>query len=255
MNPTRKLGWSLAGGGTVTPRQGVHSPGPATSRTARRKGRGQLCISSSSDGGATWTSKLLEIAAAPPDCSDYFCGWAYLGAQATLASDAAGTLYALWNAKVVDKGPARIYFAKSTNGGASWSRRPMSRPRRTAAARLPGHRRRRGRRRADRLDGRAGRHALEHLLPLVQRRRQDLGAEKDLSTFVAGYEYISPGGFSFPFGDYFELDIDDRGTPRRLGRGPQLGLARLDLVRARALSVVGVATFARTVVPGGKGAD
>ena len=36
--------------------------------------------------------------------------------------------------------------------------------------------------------------------------------EADLSTYVAGYGYIQPGGFSFPFGDYFELAIDDRGT-------------------------------------------
>ena len=36
-------------------------------------------------------------------------------------------------------------------------------------------------------------------------------AEKDLSTYVAGYSYIQTGGFSYPFGDYFEMDIDDRG--------------------------------------------
>jgi hypothetical protein len=33
----------------------------------------------------------------------------------------------------------------------------------------------------------------------------------DLSTYVEGYDYIFPDGFRFPFGDYFELDIDDRG--------------------------------------------
>jgi hypothetical protein len=37
-------------------------------------------------------------------------------------------------------------------------------------------------------------------------------AESDISTFVAGYDYIQPDGFNFPFGDYFEMDIDDRGT-------------------------------------------
>lgn len=37
------------------------------------------------------------------------------------------------------------------------------------------------------------------------------GAESDLSTYVAGFSDIEPGGFSFPFGDYFEMAIDDRG--------------------------------------------
>jgi hypothetical protein len=37
-------------------------------------------------------------------------------------------------------------------------------------------------------------------------------AESDISTYVTGYEYIQPDGFSFPFGDYFEMDIDDRST-------------------------------------------
>ena len=37
-------------------------------------------------------------------------------------------------------------------------------------------------------------------------------AEADLSTFVTGFSYILPDGFSFPFGDYYEMDIDDQGN-------------------------------------------
>ena len=29
---------------------------------------------------------------------------------------------------------------------------------------------------------------------------------------MAGYSYIQADGFSFPFGDYYEMDIDERGT-------------------------------------------
>src|SRR5438445_12840111 len=35
-------------------------------------------------------------------------------------------------------------------------------------------------------------------------------AESKLSSYVAGYSYIQPNGFSFPFGVYFEMDIDSR---------------------------------------------
>ncbi len=37
-------------------------------------------------------------------------------------------------------------------------------------------------------------------------------AEVDLSTHVAGYDYIFAEGFRFPFGDYYEMDIDSQGT-------------------------------------------
>jgi hypothetical protein len=37
-------------------------------------------------------------------------------------------------------------------------------------------------------------------------------AEVDLSGFVPGFDYITAGGYNFPFGDYYELAIDDRGN-------------------------------------------
>ncbi|HEX5691711.1 MAG TPA: hypothetical protein VFX76_16970 [Roseiflexaceae bacterium] len=37
-------------------------------------------------------------------------------------------------------------------------------------------------------------------------------AEIDISTPVQGIPYITPEGFSYPFGDYFEIAVDDRGT-------------------------------------------
>ncbi|HKC00303.1 MAG TPA: hypothetical protein VKD23_16080, partial [Terriglobales bacterium] len=34
--------------------------------------------------------------------------------------------------------------------------------------------------------------------------------ETVLSTYVAGYSYIFTDGFRFPFGDYFDMDIDNQ---------------------------------------------
>ena len=56
-----------------------------------------------------------------PDCSAFHCEWGFLGAQITIASDAAGTLYALWNAGTRYEAPQRIYFASSTTAGETWS--------------------------------------------------------------------------------------------------------------------------------------
>jgi hypothetical protein len=210
---TGQLGWSLAGGGTIDPTGNVYFAWAGYERNGGAKGPVNLYISKSSNGGATWQTILIDISGSPPDCSQFLCGWAYLGAQITMASDTAGTLYVLWNAGEVDKGPERIYFAKSIDAGETWSPRfdVSDAPAGTnhafpaiAAARA-------GDVRISWMDERAG-----GLWNTYYRKSTNGGltwsAEVDLSTFVEGYNYILSDGFSFPFGDYFELDIDDRGT-------------------------------------------
>ena len=32
-----------------------------------------------------------------------------------------------------------------------------------------------------------------------------------LSTYVPGYNYLTPEGFAFPYGDYFQLAVDSAG--------------------------------------------
>jgi BNR repeat-like domain len=212
VNDNAKLGWSLAGGGTVTPDGAVYFSWAGYEQNGQAKGKVNLYVSRSADGGAAWTNRVLDVSAAPPDCSAYQCGWAYLGAQATMASDEAGTLYALWNAGTVDRGPERVFFARSEDGAATWSPRvdvskaPAGAPHAfpALAAGVAGDVR------IAWMDARAG-----ALWNVYYRRSTDGGrrfsAEVDLSTPVAGLSYIQPGGFSFPFGDYFEMDIDDRG--------------------------------------------
>ena len=36
-------------------------------------------------------------------------------------------------------------------------------------------------------------------------------SETDLSTYVAGFGYIQPAGYAYPYGDYWELTIDGQG--------------------------------------------
>lgn len=37
-------------------------------------------------------------------------------------------------------------------------------------------------------------------------------AEQDVSSYAPGVDYIYQEGFRFPFGDYFEMDVEDQGT-------------------------------------------
>jgi len=212
VNSNAKLGWSLAGGGTVDPAGNVYFAWAGYTQSGGAKGPVNLYTSRSSDGGRTWVTRLLDISGAPPDCSAYQCGWAFLGAQITMASDAAGTLYALWNAGTVDKGPERIYFASSTTAGATWSTKTSISLARTGVGHaFPAI-----------VAGSAG----DVRIAWMDARNSPLwntyyrsstnggatwSAEKKLSSYVPGYSYILPNGFSFPFGDYFEMDIDSRG--------------------------------------------
>ena len=213
INVNGKLGWSLAGGGTVTPNGSAYFAWAGYTQNGGAKGPVNLYISRSADGGASWTSTQLDTSGAPPDCSAYACGWAFLGAQMTLTSDATGTLYALWNAGAVDKGPERIYFSTSINGGSSWSKKvdisaaPPGASHAFPAIAARGN----GDVRIAWMDARTA----GPLWNTYYRTSSDGGAtwsaETRLSSFVAGYSYIQPNGFSFPFGDYFEIVIDDSG--------------------------------------------
>ena len=128
-----------------------------------------------------------------------------------MTSDAAGQLYVLWNSGAVDGGPERIYFSTSTDQGATWSSRK---------------------------DVSLAPHGIDHAFPAVAagvagdiriawmdqrngphwnvyyRSSTNGGStwsgETMLSSFVSGYNYIFTDGFRFPFGDYFDMDIDNR---------------------------------------------
>jgi len=214
VNANAQFGWSLAGGGTVTPNGNAYFAWAGYTQNGGAKGPVNLFISKSTDGGQTWVSTQLDTSGAPPDCSAYSCGWAFLCAQMTMTSDAAGRLYALWNGGSVDKGPERIYFSRSTDGGATWSAKAdVSAAPQGAAHAFPAITARGdGDVRIGWMDARAA----GPLWNTYYRTSTDGGAtwsgEARLSSYVTGYSYIQPGGFSFPFGDYFEMDIDDLGT-------------------------------------------
>lgn len=212
VNSTLHLFRSLAGGATVDPDRNVFVAWAGYTRRDGAKGRVNLYISKSSDGGRSWATTLMDTSGAPPDCSAFHCEWGYLGAQITMASDEAGILYALWNAGKEDKSPARVYFASSTTAGETWSgKSEVSHARSGAEHAFPAL-----------TAGAAG----DVRIAWMDTRNNPLwntyyrsstnggatwSAESKLSGYIAGYRYIRPKGFSFPFGDYFEVTIDNQG--------------------------------------------
>ena len=211
-----QFGWSLAAGGTVAPNGDVHFSWGGYTQNGQAKGPVQLYVSTSRDGGGTWTHQQVDLSGTPPDCAADLCGWAYLGAQMTMTSDAGGTLYGLWNGGATEPkgGPERIWFARSTDGGRSWSaRQDVSTAPAGVAHAFPAI-----------VAGAAGdvriawmdaRAPGGELWNVYLRTSTDGGAtwsaETDISSDAAGIPYIFPEGFEYPFGDYFELDIDEDG--------------------------------------------
>jgi hypothetical protein len=213
-------GSSLAGGATIDPAGNVYFGWTAYARHEMPTRPVSVYVSRSADGGRTWNTSLLDVSTAPPDCDAQSCETGYLGPQIALASDAAGALYALWNAGTVNGGPERVYFSSSTTAGANWSERANvsnaapgvehSFPALVASAA--------GDVRIAWMDARATEagHLDRPLWNTYYRSSTNGGAtwnaQTQLSGLVRGYDYISPGGFRFPFGDYLSLAIDDEGT-------------------------------------------
>ena len=218
VNPGAGPGWSLGGGATVDPAGEVYFSWTAYGRRESSTRPVSIYVSRSADAGRNWNTVLLDVSGAPPDCSVEGCEAGYLGAQVTLTSDAAGTLYALWNAGATNAGRERMYFSSSTTGGASWSAKADVSsaddqtehcfPAITAGVA--------GDVRIAWMDTR------NHALPdqprwnVFQRSSSNGGAtwspETQLSGPARGYDYILPEGFRFPFGDYFSIAIDNLGT-------------------------------------------
>ena len=220
VNPNSRPGSSLAGGAAIDPAGNVYFGWTAYARHEMPTHSVSVYLSRSADGGRTWSTSLLDVSSAPPECEAQSCGTAYLGAQIALASDAAGALYALWNAGTANGGPERIYFSSSTTGGASWSE-PANVSNATAGvehsfpAIVAGAA---GDVRIAWMDARvteAGR-PNQRLWNTFYRSSTNGGAtwsaETRLSGMARGYDYILPRGFRFPFGDYFSLAIDNDGA-------------------------------------------
>jgi hypothetical protein len=212
VNPTDGIGWAQAGGATIDPAGNVFLSWAAYMRNGEGPGPVNLYVSRSLDGGKNWLTSLLDVSGAPPECATDECGWAYLGAQIALTSDASGTLYALWNAGPASKGAERVFFASSTTAGASWSAKSevslapsgVTHAFPTIVAGTAGD---------IRIAWMDTRHS--PLWNTYYRSSTNGGAswspEVQLSNYSPGYSYIDPQGFKFPFGDYFEMDIDNRG--------------------------------------------
>jgi BNR repeat protein len=205
-------GWSLGGGAGLDSRGDIYFTWAGYTQNGQAKGPVNLFVTVSRDGGQTWNLTPIGVSGAPYPCAN--CGFAFLGAQMTMAIGSDDSVYLLYNATVdqTDYAPERIYFVKSSDYGTSFSARQdvslapqgveHSFPAITTGASS-------GDVRIAWMDTRSG------SWNLFSRSSGNGGAswssETRVSGYVPGYSYITPTGFGLPYGDYFEMAVDDRG--------------------------------------------
>ena len=231
-NTNSKLGWSLPSGGAVDSNGNAYFAWSGYEANGKPSGDVNLFVTKSSDGGETWTTQRIDVSGAPPPCS---CGgWAYWGAQMSLAVDGRDRVYVLYNASDSKFGVNRMYFRQSTNSGTTWSARqdvslaPAGSNNLFPAIVARGNGDVRIAWQDDRNGFDSGGDDLSARWNTYYRSSTDGGgswsAEAQLSQFVPGYsfKFATPtDGYLEPYGDYFELDIDGAGLTHALwGEGP-----------------------------------
>src|SRR6266849_549437 len=93
-----QLGLSLAGGGGIDSQGNIYFSWDGYTQNGQGKGPVNLFVSESRDGGQTWTLTTMGVSGAPYPCSN--CGFAFLGAQATMTVGSDDTVYVLYNSTV-----------------------------------------------------------------------------------------------------------------------------------------------------------
>jgi hypothetical protein len=179
-------------------------------------GDANLRLLRSTDGGASWTTALVDVSRELPDCPwAAGCYFGFFGSIAGLAVDSAGTIGYVYTATITPGGPPQLFFKKSTDGGASWSARAaISGAPTTAWHHSPAIA--------------AGTTAGDFRV-LWQDNRNGVPAKWNawyratgnggntwsapvrVSDLASGAPYKSADGHAFPYGDYLELAVDATG--------------------------------------------
>jgi len=215
---------SLSAGGAIDSHGNLFFSWNSFDKAHSKKGDGPvtLWVSKSTDHGVHWTRTIFGKSGAPIPCHP--CGFAYLSAQDAIKIGSDDTIYLLWNSSVTVTNfvPERIYFAKSTDNGRTFSTRvDVSNapagvnhcfPALTVGEAA-------GDVRIGWMDKRTG------AWNLFFRKSSDggdqFGRTIRISGYVPGYSYLKQAGYNLPYGDYFQMTVDQENqTQIAWGEGP-----------------------------------
>jgi hypothetical protein len=203
----------FAEGGAVAPDGHVYFAESAEHQNA--KGDILLAVLSSGNGGASWRTRYVARSQQQPHCPAKDCPNDFYGAQTSLAVDPAGTIMVAYAANGVPQAPMRPYEIASADGGRSWTAPRALGPGGTkvgagfpkaAAGPRPGDFR------VAWEDDRNGAAAWNVWYRATTNGGASFSPAVRLSDRGSGAPYKSRAGFRFPYGDYFGMTVDSRGT-------------------------------------------
>ena len=212
--------WTLTSGGVVDSQGNAYFSWVGIHQSGNALGPQDVFLTKSSDGGRTWSFLNVDLGLPPgPSCSEFSCGWDFWGPQMVVGVDASDRLYVLYNAGETDRGPPRVWYRSSANGGITWtSRVPIHSSIGDRFALFPaivGGRA--GEVHASWMDDRTGRFNTWHRMSSDGGRTWS--AEVRVSADL-GFTYQSAAGFEFTYGDYYGAAWDGRNVHIAWGEAP-----------------------------------
>lgn len=215
---------SLSAGAVIDSQGNFYISWDSFDKAHRKLGDGPsiVWVTRSSDNGQHWVRSIIDTSGAPPPCNK--CGFSYLGSQMAIRIGSDDTIYLLWNgtAGKTNFVPQRIFFSRSTDHGKSYSPRidisdapsgiehcfpALTVGQKAGDVRLGWMDTRTG---AWNVFYRSSFNGGVHLSPTVR-----------ISSFVPGYPYLTQAGFGSPYGDYWQMTVDnDNNTQMAFGEGP-----------------------------------
>ncbi len=201
----------FAEGGVVAPNGNVFFSESAENQSAT--GQVKLAVIRSTNGGTSWTTTFIDTSEQQPACSTPGCPPDFYASQAGISADVNGKLMVAYTLNTSSGSPKDLYVRTSTDAGATWSGRteigantgdagfPVIESGPTANDF-----------RVSWQDNRNGANAFN----TWYRRTTDGGASWSsqirLSDATSGASYKTANGYTFPYGDYFDIDVTSSGT-------------------------------------------
>jgi hypothetical protein len=199
----------LAYGGTVAPNGHVYFG--ETGETKDALGPEPVAVVSSSDGGRTWKTTILDTSQEAPPCPFKGCYRDFFSSQATIASDASGKLMFAYVLNTVPDAPKSLNV-RTSNDGLAWSAPSLVNT--SGDSNMPSIAS--GPTAGDfRLvwqDDRNGVNGWNTWYSRTTNSGASWSPPVRLSNLGSGAPYKSPAGYTFPFGDYLGLAVDSVGT-------------------------------------------
>ncbi len=188
----------------------------ATDYSQDYTGAANVNVQRSTDFGASWSSVYVDTGQQAPDCSwSPGCYLGFFGPSAGLAVDASGRILVAYTAGLTAGAAPRLFVRSSSDRGSTWGARTELGS--TGAGVIhafpnvaagPGS----DDFRVSWQDDRNGSHAAFNTwYRRTTNTGSSWGAPVRLSNLGTGASYKSVNGYSFPYGDYFEMAVDASG--------------------------------------------